>query len=104
MNTIMLSAKDHIKEGYSLSITMNDVREALGLYKFMKEGRDILMTPMGPVVRWSAPDRQGATGGNTSTTSRMDRVFGMVKTRRTCPSVLTRWMENPGSSRSAGRR
>jgi hypothetical protein len=37
----------HPKEGCSLSITMNDVREALGLYKFMKEGRDILMTPMG---------------------------------------------------------
>ena len=47
VSAIMTFAKDMIIPGHSVSITTEDVLEAVGLYSFMKEGRDILMAPMG---------------------------------------------------------
>ena len=47
VSAIMASAKEMIIPDQVVSITTEDVREAVGLYLFMKEGRDILMAPMG---------------------------------------------------------
>ena len=41
VSAIMTSAKEMIITGHAVSITTEDVREAVGLYAFMKEGRDI---------------------------------------------------------------
>ena len=53
--------------GTSASITVEDVREAIGLYMFLKEGRDILMTPMGRALIREA---QLGRGGDVSILTR----------------------------------